>query len=700
MKSFMTNRILLITSILLLLKGVCFAAEQPDSNRIITNDILEQNAPAWLDSLLHLEMDTLALEIDSLLMKHPRDSLNLALPDTLPEVAPVDTLAIPLEPTSPAIRLIDQLGVVSRDSLQQLIQSGADLNAPDSSGVTPLLWAVQHDDLDLLAWLVDHQVDLTEPDDPHDSPFYLAEKKALTGNETAKQMVYRLRRAAPEPNQPLFDVAWYGYPGLISDQAQADFDDPFDKGFFKGNTPLMVAAYRGDQEVVQALIEQPQDLDRENPEGQTALMIAEAQGHTQIVEILRDAGARDYLYPADRALFEAAARGDVTQIETVLYSGGDLYATTVRGQNPLTAAVQAGRLQAARFLIQQGADYTLRDIHERTMLMLAAEQGNPDLIDLFYQRGLDPYDQDIDGKTALMIAAENGHVEAFQLLVKKGSDLYAKDVAGETAFFKAAKAGHLEIVDFYVKHGVDLNEPAQDGTTPLMAAAGAGHLQVVEHLLDNGAGVYLHDNEGKTPLMLAAKGGHYRVAERLIAAHASVLLADFHGRTAIMFAFANGNTRLIELLIRAGATINDRDAHGKTTLMYLAESGNMMFANALIRAGANTTDQDDHGTTALMIAARQGHVEFAEFLLNHGANVNRRREVTFYDEQGRRQVKGDRATALQWAVMARQPAMVQLLVDAGAILDSRNPYDETPLYRATAEGYEEITHILRQAGAY
>ena len=54
----------------------------------------------------------------------------------------------------------------------------------------------------------------------------------------------------------------------------------------------MWAVERGQSETVKALIDAGADANAETEEGKTALMIAAEQGRTEIVDIIKQAGAR------------------------------------------------------------------------------------------------------------------------------------------------------------------------------------------------------------------------------------------------------------------------------------------------------------------------------------------------------------------------------------------------------------------------
>ncbi len=59
------------------------------------------------------------------------------------------------------------------------------------------------------------------------------------------------------------------------------------------NQDLVVAAARGDTATVQALLDAGADVNAKDNEGWTALHEAEIGGHTEVVEILKNAGATE-----------------------------------------------------------------------------------------------------------------------------------------------------------------------------------------------------------------------------------------------------------------------------------------------------------------------------------------------------------------------------------------------------------------------
>ena len=55
--------------------------------------------------------------------------------------------------------------------------------------------------------------------------------------------------------------------------------------FFSGNTPLLVAAWRGHQDIVETLIESGCDIHGINNAGETALHVAALRGEADIARV-------------------------------------------------------------------------------------------------------------------------------------------------------------------------------------------------------------------------------------------------------------------------------------------------------------------------------------------------------------------------------------------------------------------------------
>lgn len=119
----------------------------------------------------------------------------------------------------------------------------------------------------------------------------------------------------------------------------------------RGSTPLILAGYYNQQEVVRYLLDKGVAVDEKDSAGNTALMGACFKGYSEVAEILIDAGAN---------LDERNGMGGTCLIFAITFK----------------------RETIARLLLERGADANMRDPEGKTALDHARNQGLANLIPL------------------------------------------------------------------------------------------------------------------------------------------------------------------------------------------------------------------------------------------------------------------------------------------------------------------------------
>ena len=207
------------------------------------------------------------------------------------------------------------------------------------------------------------------------------------------------------------------------------------------------------------------------------------------------------------------------------------------------------------------------------------------------------------------------------------------------------------------------------------------------------------------PLVDAVKSGDRAAAVALIERRADVNAAESDGTTPLHWAVHQNDLELVDRLLKAGANVKVTNDYGVTPMSEAAVIGNAVLIDHLLKAGADVESTNADGQTALMIVARTSFVDAARILLKHGAKVN---AVEHWHGQ----------TALMWAVAQNEPAMVKVLVAAGADVNARSTVNNwerqvtaepraiarpagglTPLLFAAREGCLECARTLVEAGA-
>lgn len=159
----------------------------------------------------------------------------------------------------------------------------------------------------------------------------------------------------------------------------------------------------------------------------------------------------------DTPIADAAMRGDVAEIETLIARGADVNAAQGDGMTALHWAGESGTREMAELLVSAGANLeAVTRIGDLTPLLIAAEAGNGPVVDV---------------------------------LLQSGANLKARSsVGGATALHYAARAGSVGAVEALLAHGSDPNELQLEWEqTPLTFAVSENRVDVVRLLLDNGA---------------------------------------------------------------------------------------------------------------------------------------------------------------------------------------------------------------------
>ena len=189
--------------------------------------------------------------------------------------------------------------------------------------------------------------------------------------------------------------------------------------------PLILAAAKGNLEIVSELLKAYPDVNVQDPSNYSALMRAVQHGHFEIVQ----------------ALLEAKANVDLQ--------------CRPFGNSALILAVKNGDLKMVQALL--------------------AAQANPALeVSLLGGTRV----------TALMIAATDGHLEIVHALLKAGCDVNQKTLSAGSALTRAASNGHLQVVQALINAGAAHTKVHANGiiSEPLSLAIRKKHYRVASFL--------------------------------------------------------------------------------------------------------------------------------------------------------------------------------------------------------------------------
>lgn len=147
----------------------------------------------------------------------------------------------------------------------------------------------------------------------------------------------------------------------------------------KGQVPLFVALRGESLKAAEALLADPRvDPDAANAHGETPLMMAAMRGQVDWVRLLLQRGAavnREGWTP----LHYAASGPSAAVVQLLLDRGAAIDARSPNGSTPLMMAARYGAIDSADLLLARGADTTLRNQRELTAADFAAAAGRESL---------------------------------------------------------------------------------------------------------------------------------------------------------------------------------------------------------------------------------------------------------------------------------------------------------------------------------
>lgn len=155
--------------------------------------------------------------------------------------------------------------------------------------------------------------------------------------------------------------------------------------------------------------------------------------------------------------------------------------------------------------------------------------------------------------------------------------------------------------------------------------------------------------------------------------------------------------RVVKLLLNQSCLINEKDELGRTPLHIAVEkyvernlstkSHNPAIIYQLLHRGADVNASTRFGDTPLLQAIEHGSEILVRLFLRHDANVNYRKGVN-----------GD--NALHHAVRNSHRDIVQILLDAGAEVNSVTRKRRTALHLAASRAFcEKTVDLLIERGA-
>jgi len=496
-------------------------------------------------------------------------------------------------------------------AVRALLTQKADVNAPQADGATALHWAVYREDLAMTDLLIQAGANVKAANREGSTPLSLA---CLNGNAA---LIESLLKAGANPNEAL----------------------P------RGETALMMASRTGNLAAMKLLLDRGAQVNaKEALRGTTALMWASDQGHADAVKLLLDRGA------------DFAARSNPASRGRTAYLGK---ANDPRKSNRALAAAAAGASP------EEVARLSSKDNRDGRTLATPPNAAGAAADQQAQGAGAQPGARRGGGRPAAgQVAPDVAAIQALQ--EREDRD---QSGGGLTPLVYAARGNSLETVKALLAAGADINQTSGYGWSPLLVATQNRFYQLGSYLLDHGADPNKANNGGWTPLYLAVdnrniEGGDYPVRK------GDMDHLDFIKK--LLGKGADVNARVKDSTeTRTVFTNQWLDENGATAFLRASQSSDLEVMRLLLARGADPKIATVGNVTALQVAAGIGWVDGLTYEWSEKANLETVKLLLDLGVDPNVQAETGR-TALHGAGHKGRTAVIQLLVDAGARLDTRD----------------------------
>ena len=509
----------------------------------------------------------------------------------------VDVNSVRTDGVSAAMLAADQCNT---EVLKVLQRRGADFNLKDDKG-----WCVLHyvinsfDNPSICTYLLQH-VDINVSDNLGKTALLLAVSKGRT--ETVDCLIKNgadLTVVDNEGKGVLHNLCFCDnnidilYKSLSNNIKVAETINKRDR---RSHTPLHLAAIKGNETLLSALLESGADPNLETrDEGYTVLHLW-ASGKI-------DSGAT---------------------VRKLLQHGGQVNGKTKNWKTPLMLACVNGNSNIVKELLYGGARLNETEASGQSALHFAcfSDYDNADIVEDLVKAG-EVIDSEKYQITPLMTAAHGNKVSQVRTLLKFGADVKVESkIWGWNALLYACDSSvdDTNILEQLVLSGASIESTDTIGNTPLMLCAQKGHVNKVTWLLCHGCDVKAVDREGCNALHLIAqkKDPVLSIIQMLLKSGCNPNAKDKHGRTPMMYAAIESNIQLVRHLLSLKCDCNIVDKVGKSVLHCSCEGREDFdeMVQCLVESGCDVNQVTISGETPLMLALKNQYFKSAEVLLN------------------------------------------------------------------------------------
>lgn len=466
-------------------------------------------------------------------------------------------------------------------NLELFINNGADLNAIDNQGTTLLHLAasrlyIKGTNPTILQQLIDAKVNLNNQDTNFTTPLIAAINNDQIDNALALiNAGANINLAGTDQNSPLHYAAEKGNKLLIETLIKKGANlnalnkDGIPPAFLSKNSTTL-----------EQFKEAGADLTITTPQGESIVTYLSSRSDKKAVLSMLSGVLNVQTNPNEKD-----KNGQTSLYRSIRYNSPDISAVLLAnkvdpnaadelGNTPLHLAVRTRSLIHLNMLIKAGAKLDLPNQYGKTALHQSIEVIEPTLTNTLIQAKASINTRDNDQRTPLQSAIATGQVDLAQKLIELGADIYNRSKGDWTALHYAAQLGNENLVKTLLEKGAISNLKTWGNQLPidLVPEDKASIKALLQPSTNNYTLLDQADPFGNTPLHQAVRDNNIERIKTLLSTNADVNAKNSYGETPLHTAlhaaphYLNNTAPVLELLLQAKADPLVLDATGRSTL--------------------------------------------------------------------------------------------------------------------------------------
>jgi ankyrin repeat protein len=458
------------------------------------------------------------------------------------------------------------------DAVRLLLLFGANSNAKDHAGLTPLYTATE------VVFLEGAKMLLRYGADPNLSAGLNKETPFAASLKEGRTHIAQL---------------------YLEHGAQADVI------MANGNTPFIQAMDSlTDISVVEMMLKFGTDPNGKNQHGETALFRAINASRFDVVQLLLDRNANPNLPGPKHMLWPAVHKPDI--LEILLAKGANLKLAP----GILELATSINSVEAVEALLKHKADPNAKKDGIYTPLCSAIRDDRENLVDKLLAVGADPNLAALDYPTFKCVSYHRPHL--LTKVLKAGANPHHPKGIIE----KCIEQNEIDCLAILLEHGANVNERNAAGHTALTTAIKNNNLEVLDLLLHQGADPAVRGQEW--PISLAV--GNPEILARLLP-HIETRKIN---KGALERAVMADELDSVKLLLAKGVDVEDKNAGVFSPLTTsIREDRKTIFRFLLDEAGADPNSPGEHLPIIKAIRRhRADDLSYIRHLIERGADMN------------------------------------------------------------------------------